>query len=94
MKKFVKKNLKFFSLCALLFLLSACVFKPRGLEERLTYMPNPASVFCEENGGYLVIRREGSAERGFCKFSDGIVVDEWEYFHARGDLSKIKNIHN
>ena len=46
-------------------------------------MPNPASVFCEENGGTLELRSDASgAVQGVCVFPDGSECDEWAYFHA------------
>ena len=47
-------------------------------------MPNPASVYCEENGGRLELREDGSGSvAGVCIFSDGSECDEWAFF--RGD---------
>jgi putative hemolysin len=46
-------------------------------------IPNPASVFCKENGGTLEMRQtaDGSVA-GFCLFSDGSECDEWAYFRG------------
>jgi putative hemolysin len=47
-------------------------------------MPNPASVFCEENGGRLEIRQDASGgEAGVCIFPDGSECDEWAF--SRGE---------
>lgn len=47
-------------------------------------MPNPASVFCEENGGQVKLRTdETGAVAGVCILPDGSKCDEWEYY--RGD---------
>jgi hypothetical protein len=44
-------------------------------------MPNPASVFCEDNGGTLEIRTaDDGSQRGVCVFPDGSECDEWAYF--------------
>jgi putative hemolysin len=44
-------------------------------------MANPASVYCEKNGGKLEIRTEnGGGQVGYCKFSDGTECEEWKYF--------------
>ena len=49
-------------------------------------MPNPASVFCEENGNKLEIHTaEDGSQSGICVFPDGSVCDEWAYF--RGECS-------
>jgi putative hemolysin len=47
-------------------------------------MPNPASVFCEKNGGKLDLRQDASGGvAGICIFPDGSECDEWAYY--RGD---------
>lgn len=44
-------------------------------------LPNPASVFCEEQGGTLDIRTDASGgQTGFCVFSDGTECEEWAFF--------------
>ncbi len=49
-------------------------------------MPNPASVYCEQNGYTLEIRTavDGS-QSGVCIFPDGSTCDEWAYY--RGECS-------
>jgi putative hemolysin len=44
-------------------------------------LPNPASVFCEGQGGRLEIRSDAAGNQtGFCVFSDGSECEEWAYF--------------
>jgi len=44
-------------------------------------LPNPASVFCEEQGGVLEIRTdETGAQTGYCLFPDGSECEEWAFF--------------
>jgi len=44
---------------------------------------NPASVFCEENGGKLELRQDASGGvAGVCVFPDGSECDEWAYFRG------------
>ncbi len=44
-------------------------------------MPNPASVYCEKNGGKLEFRQDASGGvSGLCLFPDGSECDEWAYF--------------
>ena len=44
-------------------------------------MPNPASVYCEENDGTLEIRTDASGGQvGICIFADGSECDEWAFF--------------
>ncbi|MDH5421980.1 MAG: DUF333 domain-containing protein, partial [Acidimicrobiia bacterium] len=39
---------------------------------------NPASVYCEEQGGTVDIRTdESGSQTGYCVFSDGSEVEEW-----------------
>jgi uncharacterized protein len=46
-------------------------------------MPNPASVFCEQNGGKLDIRTASDgSQSGVCVFADGSECDEWAYFRG------------
>jgi len=49
-------------------------------------MPNPASVYCEEQGGTVEIRTgTDGGQYGVCIFSDGSECDEWAFF--RGECS-------
>lgn len=41
-------------------------------------LPNPATVFCEEQGGTT------SGPEPMCNLPDGSVVDAWEYFRTEG----------
>ena len=46
-------------------------------------LPNPASVYCEQNGGKLELRQDASAGvAGICVFPDGSECDEWAYFRG------------
>jgi putative hemolysin len=45
-------------------------------------VPNPAAVFCEEQGGIV------SGVEPMCELSDGTMVDAWEYFRAQNQLSQ------
>lgn len=46
-------------------------------------IPNPASVYCEQQGNTLEIRTatDGS-QSGLCIFPDGSTCDEWAYFRG------------
>jgi len=48
-----------------------------------TQLPNPASVYCEEQGGTseIVTAADGS-QSGVCHFPDGSVCDEWAFFQG------------
>jgi len=46
-------------------------------------IPNPASVYCKENGGTEENRQAADGGvAGFCLFSDGSECDEWAYFRG------------
>lgn len=46
-------------------------------------MPNPASVYCEENGNQLEIQTAADGgQTGVCIFPDGSVCEEWAYFRG------------
>jgi putative hemolysin len=50
-------------------------------------LPNPASVFCEEQGGQLEIRTDASGGQvGVCIFPDGSECEEWAYFRGECQL--------
>lgn len=44
--------------------------------------PNPASVFCEENGGTLEIIPDEWGTRWNCNFDDGSFCEERAYYHG------------
>lgn len=49
-------------------------------------MPNPAAVYCEEQGYAVEIRTdENGGQYGVCVFPDGSECDEWAYY--RGECS-------
>ncbi|MGD9702507.1 MAG: DUF333 domain-containing protein [Acidimicrobiia bacterium] len=49
-------------------------------------LPNPASVFCEEQGGTVDL------QSGICTLPDGTEIDEWEYYRSQtGDSVGIAN---
>jgi putative hemolysin len=46
-------------------------------------MPNPASVYCEQNGNTLEIHTaDDDSQSGICVFPDGSTCDEWAYFRG------------
>jgi len=50
-----------------------------------TQLANPASVYCEEQGGKLEIIETAEGQSGICKFDDRSECDEWAFF--RGECS-------
>ncbi len=79
-------------LLAALFLLAACSKSLAPMipvtdlppdEEPATDMANPASVFCEEQGGIVDIRTEDDGGQiGICVFTDGSECEEWAFMRA------------
>ncbi len=50
-------------------------------------MPNPASVYCEQNGNKLEIRTAADgSQNGVCVFPDGSTCDEWAYYRGECGL--------
>jgi putative hemolysin len=46
-------------------------------------MANPASAYCEQNGGKLELRPDDTGSvSGLCHFPDGSACDEWTYFRG------------
>lgn len=46
-------------------------------------LPNPASVYCEEQGGTLDFRYdEDGNQYGICVFEDGSQCEEWAFFRG------------
>jgi len=76
-KKEIMKRI--FTFTIILMALTACT-APQ------TNMPNPASVYCEQNGNTLEIHTaDDGSQSGICVFPDGSTCDEWAYF--RGECS-------
>jgi putative hemolysin len=50
-------------------------------------IPNPASVYCEQNGNKLeIITAADGSQSGVCVFPDGATCDEWAYFRGECGL--------
>lgn len=54
-------------------------------QDQTVGMANPASVYCEEQGGRVEMRAGPNAQTGYCHMPDGRVVEEWELFRAEGN---------
>jgi putative hemolysin len=44
---------------------------------------NPASVYCENQGGALEIRESEAGQTGYCVFEDGRICEEWALFRDK-----------
>ena len=70
--------------------LTACVApQTQGTPESVTTdlpqvnMPNPASVYCEQNGNKLkIVTAADGSQSGVCVFPDGSICEEWAYFRG------------
>ncbi len=78
----------------LLIALAACAArpgeepKPAATDASQTNMPNPASVYCEQNGNKLEIRTAADGSKyGICVFPDGGTCEEWAYFRGECGLA-------
>ena len=45
-------------------------------------LPNPASVYCEEQNGRLEMRSDENGTHGVCIFDDGSECEEWAYYRG------------
>lgn len=77
---------------ALLAALLAVTLAGCTLKKEEPGMANPASVYCDEQGGTLEIRSDASGgQYGVCMFDDGTECEEWAYFNgecAPGDMEE------
>ncbi len=80
---------RIFPFIIILLALTACTeFQVQTLETTGTdipqvNMPNPASVYCEQNGNKLEIRTAADGSQfGVCVFPDGSTCDEWAYYRG------------
>ena len=56
--------------------LAGCNKSETPVEENNAEIANPASVYCEDNGGTL------NLEDGTCTLTDGTVCDEWDFYNG------------
>jgi hypothetical protein len=48
-------------------------------------MPNPASVYCGQNGGTTeIMTNTDGSQYGMCSFSNGTTCEEWALFRGEG----------
>ena len=86
----MKKSLMLFItigvfLCAILAACNSRIQPPEPTAMALTQVniPNPASVYCVQNGNKLEIRTAADgSQSGVCVFPDGNTCDEWAYYRG------------
>ncbi len=60
-------------------------------EEISVGIPNPASIFCQENGGTLsILSRPDGSQYGVCLFEDNRQCEEWAMFRDECPVGGIK----
>ena len=79
-----QKIFLFLMIALLLALAAACAPPvPTKPQEPALNLANPASVYCEEQGHKLEIRKDANGdEAGFCIFEDGSECEEWAFFRG------------
>ena len=81
---------RIFTFVIILMVLTACTApqtqaapEPAATDMPQAGMPNPASVYCEQNGNKLEIHTaDDGSQSGVCVFPDGSTCDEWAYFRG------------
>lgn len=72
----------------------SCQKAPTDSNQNKTNLANPASVYCQEQGGRVDIRTDANGNQtGFCIFTDNSECEEWSY--VRGEClpqSQAENI--
>lgn len=79
----MKKLFILLPLISLILVGASCDFliEPNKSEDSAD-LANPASVYCEEQGGMLELRDGNEGQYGTCVFSDGSECEEWAYFRG------------
>jgi len=80
---------RIFMLTVILMALTACsplqvqTPEPTATDMLQVNMPNPASVYCKQNGNRLEIQTASDgSQNGICVFPDGSTCEEWAYFRG------------
>jgi putative hemolysin len=84
-----EKMKRIFTSTIILMALTACTSlrvqtpEPATTDISQPNMPNPASVYCEQNGNQHEIQMAADGSQpGICTFPDGSSCDEWAYFRG------------
>jgi putative hemolysin len=95
MNKKEGKMKRIFTFTIILMAMTACAAHqtqvrpdPAATDMSQVGMPNPASVYCEQNGNKLeIITAADGSQSGRCVFPDGSVCEEWAYY--RGECGPV-----
>ncbi len=90
---------KIFTCIIILMALTACTAlqtqaapEPAATDMPQAGIPNPASVYCAQNGNKLEIRTAADgSQSGICVLPDGSICDEWAYFRGECGLAAQKS---
>lgn len=78
------------SLGVMLLILFGCTSAKTETEQ--AEIPNPAAVYCEQQGGRIELRTdETGGQSGVCVFDDGSECDEWAYYRGECQPGKSQN---
>lgn len=76
----MKKSLMFFAAA----MLAGCSGGPsRQAPAQKIGMPNPASVYCVQQGGKVEIDAAPDGEIGYCQLPQGERIEEWTLFRQK-----------
>ena len=85
---------RIFAFTAILMALTACSAlkvqtpEPTATDMPQVNMPNPASVYCEQQGNKLEISTAAhGSQSGVCVFPDGSTCEEWAYYRGECGLA-------
>jgi putative hemolysin len=86
----MKKSFALLTACVLIIVTSAAcsslkvqIPEPTATDMPQVNMPNPASVYCKQNGYTLeIVTADDGSQSGVCVFPDGSTCDEWAYFRG------------
>lgn len=81
---------RIFAFIIILIALAACTApetqstpEPAAIDTHHAGLPNPASVYCTQQGNKLEIRTAADgSQNGICIFPDGSTCDEWAYYRG------------
>lgn len=48
-------------------------------------LANPASKYCEDVGGWIVLDESPERQAGYCHLLDGGIIEEWNFFTTRNE---------
>jgi putative hemolysin len=78
-----------FGIFALVLIVSLVGCSKETPNDNNTGIANPASVYCEEQGGDSVIRdMDAGGQNGYCQFQNGKMCEEWAFFRGECNATK------